>query len=50
MVRNGVLKLTKAPNVAFMVKAERRNLIANPDFFYEMGKCMFYLKELNERG
>ena len=50
MVRNGVLKLTKAPNVAFMVKAERRNLIANPDFFYEMGKCMFYLKEFNERG
>lgn len=50
MVRNGVLKLTKAPNTAFMVKTERRNLIANLDSFYEMGKCMFYLKELNERG
>ena len=48
MVRKGVLKLTKAPNVAFMVKSERKELLSNPDALYEMGKCMFYMKELKE--
>lgn len=48
MVREGALKLTKAPATSFKVKGEVRNLLENKDNFYEMGKCNFIMKEVEK--
>ncbi|KXT78672.1 CRISPR-associated protein, Csm5 family [Streptococcus sp. DD11] len=48
MVRKGVLKLTKAPSVSFLVKGEDRRLIKNGDNFYEMGKVNFIIQEISK--
>lgn len=48
MEGKGVLKLTKAPKKQILVKGNKRLLSENPENFYEMGKCNFYIKELEE--
>ena len=48
MVRKGVLKLTKAPNLKFCVNGDTRTLVRNTDNFYEMGKVNFIIQEVSK--
>ncbi|KFN92558.1 MULTISPECIES: type III-A CRISPR-associated RAMP protein Csm5 [Tetragenococcus] len=45
MKGKGVLKLTKAPMVKYRLNGKSRQLIENSENLYEMGKCVFSLKE-----
>lgn len=49
MQGNGVLKLTKAPNVKYKVNGEVRDLTDNPENLYEFGKCFFAIKEIEQK-
>lgn len=48
MKGKGVLKLTKAPITKFRLNGKPRQLIENSENLYEMGKCVFNLKERGE--
>lgn len=46
MVREGALKLTKAPSLKYKKNGEIYSLLQNSDNLYEMGKCGFLMKEV----